>query len=226
MVGRFCTFYILLKKPIRKSGVFMPLLSSSSSITRYRVEGEEKNISSEFIRENLQKNRFPEIEDPAALLTSGWTPFESHYLSEFSVYPISFGTFILFCLRMDKKSIPSKILKKHISLETQKRLKETGKNFLGKNEKKSLKEDVEASLLLRIPATPNLYDVMWNVEEKELWFFSGQKAANEELETLFARSFACSLIRIFPYTFAFNHNELTDHEKDLFTGLSPVRFSE
>lgn len=204
----------------------MPLLSSSASITRYRVEGEEQNISFEFIRENLQKNRFPEIEDPAALLTSGWTPFESHYFSDFSEQPISFGTYVLFCLRIDKKTIPSKILKKHISLETKKRLRESGKEFLGKNEKKALKEDVEASLLLRIPATPNLYDVMWNAEEKELWFFSGQKAANEELETLFLQSFSNTLVRIFPYTFAMNSKNLDDQEKDRFASLSPVRFSE
>lgn len=204
----------------------MPLLSSSASITRYRVTGEEKNISSEFIREKLQNNRFPEIEDPAALLTSGWTPFESHYFSDFSSSPISFGTFVLFCLRVDKKTIPSKILKKHVSMETRKRLSESGKEFLGKNEKKALKEDVEASLLLRIPATPNLYDLMWNVEEGELWFFSGQKAANEELETLFAQSFSMNLTRIFPYTFAMDHKELTDGEKDFFSKLVPVRFSE
>jgi outer membrane protein OmpU len=44
-------------------------------------------------------------------------------------------------------------------------------------------------LSLRIPATPNFYDVLWKYEEAELWFFTNQKSANEELETQFSQSF-------------------------------------
>ncbi|MDY0163464.1 recombination-associated protein RdgC [Desulfobotulus sp.] len=204
----------------------MALLSNANTLTRYRVEGKDDDISLESIREKLQHNRFPEIEDPAAVFTSGWTPFESHYLSDFSEKTIVFANFILFCLRIDKKSVPSKILKKQMILETQKRLKESGKEFLSKNEKKALKEDLEASLLLRIPASPNIYDLLWDMEKKEVYFFSSQKASNEEVETLFTKTFGLHLIRIFPYTAAMHSKTLTDMEKDRFTTLSPVRFSE
>lgn len=204
----------------------MALLSRSNTLTRYHVNGNNTALSLEYIREKLQQNRFPEIEDPAAFFTSGWTPFESHYLSDFSEKTIIFGNFILFCLRIDKKTVPSKILKKQIIIETQKRLQETGKEFLSKNEKKALKEDIEASLLLRIPATPNIYDILWDMEKNELYVFSSQKAANEEIETLFSKSFGLHLIRIFPYTAAMQNQILSDAEKDRFTTLSPVRFSE
>lgn len=204
----------------------MALLSNANTLTHYRVEEKNKDISLEDIREKLQQNRFPEIEDPAAFFTSGWTPFETHYLSDFSEKTILFGNFILFCLRIDKKAVPSKILKKQVIMETQKRLQESGKDFLSKNEKKALKEDIEASLLLRIPATPNIYDFLWDMEKKEAYFFSSQKAANEELETLFSKSFDLHLIRIFPYTAAMHSTNLTDIEKDKFTTLTPVRFSE
>ncbi|TYT74166.1 recombination-associated protein RdgC [Desulfobotulus mexicanus] len=204
----------------------MALLSSSTALTRYRVEGNKETLSLETIREKINNNRFPEIEDPASFFTSGWTPFESHYLSDFSEKTIVFGNNFLFCLRIDKKTVPSRILKKMVAIETQKRLKESGKEFLSKNEKKALKEDIEASLLLRIPATPNIYDFLWNMEAEEVYFFSSQKAACEEVETLFLKTFGIHLIRIFPYTAAMFSNELSDMEKDRFTTLSPVRFSE
>ncbi|MCW7754969.1 recombination-associated protein RdgC [Desulfobotulus sp. H1] len=204
----------------------MALLSSSTALTRYRVEGNHENLSLESIRDRVHSNRFPEIEDPAALFTSGWTPFESHYLSDFSEKTIVFGNFILFCLRIDKKAIPSKILKKLVIMETQKRLQESGKDFLSKNEKKALKEDIEASLLLRIPATPSIYDFLWDMEAGEAYFFSSQKAASEEVETLFLKTFERQLIRIFPYTAVMFTKNITDTQKDAFTTLSPVRFSE
>lgn len=204
----------------------MSLLAASATITRYRVEGDLPENAMELIRERLQHNRFPEIEDPAAEFMSGWTPFESHYDSDFAEQDVIYGTTIVFCLRIDKKSVPAKITKKHIALETRKRLLESGKEFLSKNEKKALKEDVVAQLLLRMPATPNLYDLIWHMEEKELWFFSGQKAANEELETLFSRSFGLRLMRLFPYTIAMKSAGLTEAQTDRFNTLSPTRFTE
>jgi hypothetical protein len=53
------------------------------------------------------------------------------------------------------------------------------KEYLSRNEKKQIKEDVTRELSLRIPATPNVYDVLWDYEKYSLWFFSTQKSANE-----------------------------------------------
>ena len=204
----------------------MSLLAASATITRYRVEGEIPESLLELIRERLQYNRFPEIEDPAAEFVSGWTPFENHYISDFSESDIVIGTSVLFCLRIDKKSVPAKIVKKHLALKMRERLLDDAKEFLSKSEKKALKEDVVADLMLRMPSTPNLYDVLWHVERNEVWFFTGQKAANEELETLFSKSFGLRLVRLFPYTLAHHSPDLSDVEKDKFTTLAPTRFAE
>ena len=91
-------------------------------------------------------------------------------------------------------------------------------------EKKMDKDHVHSALILRIPATPNSYDVVWNYEESSLSFFSNLKAANEELETLFAKSFRLSLIRIFPYTAADLLSNLTDSQRDMLQKVSPTQF--
>ena len=77
----------------------------------------------------------------------------------------------------------------------------------------------------RMPATPNVYDLIWNPEEASLIFFTSLKAANEELETLFLRSFGVSLIRLFPYTAAEINSNLTDTEKDILQSLKPTDFT-
>ena len=52
--------------------------------------------------------------------------------------------------------------------------------YLARDEKKMLKESVISALTLRIPATPKVYDLIWNYEDCLLWFFSTLKSANDE----------------------------------------------
>jgi hypothetical protein len=53
-----------------------------------------------------------------------------------------------------------------------------------------------------------------------LWFLSTVKSANEELETLFFKSFQIPIIRLFPYTTADLAMGLSDTERDILPGLS------
>ena len=129
-------------------------------------------------------------------------------------------------MRIDKKMIPSKIIQKHYTLEMTKRLEKSGRDFLSKTEKKEIKDHVIHLLNLRIPATPNIYDLIWNYESNTLWFLSNLKGANEELETLFTRSFKLKLIRLFPYTMAALTSPLSDVEKDAISQFTPTRFTE
>jgi DNA recombination-dependent growth factor C len=127
---------------------------------------------------------------------------------------------------MDKKTIPTKILKKTLHTETAKQLKKSQREFLSKTEKQELRDRIIHQLLIRIPANPNIYDVMWHYEKGELNFFSTLKAANETIETLFIKSFNLTLIRLFPYTLADWGCQLGTAQKDILVSLSPTRFVE
>jgi hypothetical protein len=111
-------------------------------------------------------------------------------------------------------------------VEAAKHLASSGKQFLSRNEKKVLKDHVFDKLSVRIPATPNIYDAIWNYEESCLWFFSNLKVANEELEALFSHSFQLTLLRIFPYSAAFLTMALSGPEKDKLSNLSASGFTE
>lgn len=204
----------------------MGILSSTVSITRYRVDGKIEEPVLETIASGLAKNAISEIDDEASEKSVGWTSLESPFRPDFSGSSFVIGPYLVFSLRIDKKSIPAKIVNKHYQIEMAKRLTETGRDHLAKSEKQEIKERVVELLSMRIPATPSVYDVLWNVEEAYLWFYSTQKAANEELETLFAKSFKCNLMRLFPYTIAHLAAGLSDAEQDALAVLSPARFAE
>ncbi len=204
----------------------MGLLSSSVSVMRYKIDGKLKEPITDTIADALKHNAFTEIEDEAEEKLSGWTSFSHPFSPDFEGSSFVFGTYMIFALRIDKKSIPSKLVKKHYSIEAAKKLAETGREYLSKTERLAIRENVLNVLTLRIPASPSIYDVMWNYEAGLLWFFSTQKAANEELETLFAKSFRLSLIRLFPYTMADLNSGLSDAQRSLIQNLSPTRFAE
>jgi recombination associated protein RdgC len=204
----------------------MGLLSSSVSITRYRVEGDLEKPVIETVAAALKKDSISEIDDHASELTAGWTSFDNPYQPSFEGSSFVLGTYLIFSLRIDKKNIPSKIIKKYCAIEMAKKMEVTGRQYLAKNEKKMIKDHVFNVLSLRVPATPNIYDVLWNYEDASLWFFSNLKVANEKFESLFAESMKLKLIRLFPYTIAQLTAGLSDLELDVLAQLTPAKFKE
>jgi len=204
----------------------MGILSSTVSITPYRVEGKMDQPIMETVARGLKKNAIEDIDKDSADRAVGWACFNEPFSVDFDQHPFLIGTHFVFSMRIDKKTIPAKVVTKYHALEMEKRLKNSGREFLSKTEKKEIKDQVIHMLSMRIPPTPNIYDLVWNYESEELWFLSNLKTANEELETLFTRSFKLKLIRLFPYTMAVLASPLGDAEKDAVNQFTPTRFTE
>jgi recombination associated protein RdgC len=204
----------------------MSILSGSVSITRYTVLGKIKAPITENVANGLIEHTIAEIDNQIADQAVGWTSFNSPFQPNFEGSSFVYGSYFVFSLRIDKKNIAPKVLKKHYTIEAAKRMAESGREYLSKTEKKLVKDHVVNGLSLRIPATPNVYDLVWNHEDSLIWFFSNLKAANEELESLFTKSFSLSLIRLFPYTAAELSSGLSDTQRDVLQKISPIHFSK
>jgi len=201
----------------------MGLLSSRLSVTRYNVIGELEGSVHETVYKRLKEHAIPKIEGEGLEPVVGWTSFETPYVPDFEGYSFVFGEQMVFTLRIDKKTIPPKLIKKYFALEVAKRLEATGRSYLSKNEKKAIRDTVILSLSQRIPAVPNVYDLAWQYKDASLCFFSNLKSANEVLETLFIKSFGpfgLRLIRLFPYTTADLVSGISDKERDFLLKLS------
>jgi hypothetical protein len=202
----------------------MSILSSSVSITRYQVHGKINAPIIDNITNGLKNYTISEIDNQVSDKAVGWTSFDKPFQPDFDGSSFVYANYFVFSLRIDKKNIAAKVLEKHYTIEAAKRMAESGRDYLSTNEKKLVKEHVISGLSLRIPATPNIYDLVWNYEDSVVWFFSNLKAANEELETLFAKSFSLSLIRLFPYTAAELSSGLSDSQRDELQKISPTQF--
>jgi len=202
----------------------MSILSGTVSITRYKVQGKINAPIIDNISDGLRSNTILEIDNQISDKSIGWTSFDKPFQPDFDGSSFVYGNYFVFALRIDKKNIAAKVLKKHYTIEVAKRMADSGRDFLSKNEKKLVKEHVISQLSVRIPATPHIYDLVWNYEDSMIWFFSNLKAANEELETLFSKSFNLSLIRLFPYTAAQLSADLSDSQLDELQKISPTQF--
>ncbi|MFP4039996.1 MAG: recombination-associated protein RdgC [Desulfosudaceae bacterium] len=204
----------------------MGLLTTRTSITCYRVEGGLPSPVAETVHQRLKKNLVAHIDDQPAEKAVGWSSFEKPFAADLDGSSIQFGALMAFTLRIDKKAIPAKVIKKYCDQQAARRLAQKGQATLSKNEKQQIREKVLHELALRIPATPRAYDLAWDYEAGRLWFFSNMKNANEELETLFFKTFSLRLIRLFPYTIAALEAGLSDQDKDRLFTSAPTNFME
>jgi len=159
----------------------MGLLSSSVSISRYRVEGKIEKPVTEAVAKGLRKYAIADIDEDTSEKSVGWTSFENPFSPNFETSSFLFGNLFIFSLRVDRKSIPAKLLKKYVTLETFKRLDKSKRRFLSKDEKKAIKDKVITDLAIRIPSTPNVYDLIWDYEKSNIYFFSSLRALNSYL---------------------------------------------
>ncbi len=203
----------------------MGLLSSSASVVRYIVKGKIKEPILNSIAEGLHRHRISEIDNNPQDKMVGWTAYKNPYIADFSGSSFSYDPYILFSMRIDKKTIPSKIIQKQFMAEVTRRLSTGDRQEISRHEKRDIKDKIVMSLNMKIPATPNIYDIVWLPEKSSLWFFSTLKSANEELETLFLKSFDISLIRLFPYTQAYFTAGFSDSEIDKLNRLTPAHFT-
>lgn len=204
----------------------MSLLSSTVSLTRYKVAGKLDAPVLERIAGGLKKYAMPSRDDDTSEKVVGWTSFGAPFKPDFEGSSFDIGSHLIFSMRVDKKTVHSKIVRKHCAMEEIKQLDRSGRPYLSRHERDIIKERVIQILFKRIPAVPNVYDVLWNYEAFSLWFFSTLKSANEELETLFLQTFKIPLIRLFPYTLADLWIGLSDSERDILNNLVPTKFTE
>jgi len=204
----------------------MGLMSPSASVTRYRVEGKPLSPVLETLRKGLTAFAVKEIDAGPADRTSGWTAFNHPYLPVFDDDSWVQDPFLVFSLRVDRKVLSSRVLQKHLQLAAQEKAAELKIPFLSRKEKDLLQDQVKTTLQRRIPSTPRVFDIVWNLEAGSLFFFSNLRSANEELDALFSKSFGPTLVRLFPYTLAAFMSGLSPRQQDRMLKLSPAKFTE
>ncbi|MFA5625203.1 MAG: recombination-associated protein RdgC [Bradymonadales bacterium] len=180
----------------------MGALEGSLSFKSYYVDGEPPNDFHADYLKRLQRGAFeplsPVGDDERHV---GWVSVQHPLQSEFRREDIFFNQYILFGMRIDKWALPSTWLKALIKQETE--LRFAGQDVkISKRVKDEIKAEVVLALRQKTLPTMKLIDIVWNIAEHQLRFWSNSKAESEEFEEFFEETFDLRLRPESPYTMA------------------------
>ncbi len=204
----------------------MGLNSASVSFTRFRIMDEIPKEIWTNITEKLQLNAFQDIDNVLEESSHGWTCYEDFLDTEWRTAPPQKGEYIVFSLRLDTRRIPPAVIKKHLALalkEEKQKMAEQNKNFISRERKKELKEQVMIRLRQRFLPIPAEFNVLWSTTQNTVWFTSTQNKMIELFTELFTKTFDLHLDQMTPYGLASTF--LSENQLMQLDTLEPTHFA-
>ncbi len=204
----------------------MGLINSSVSFTRFRIMDEVPKDLWASIPEKLKFFAFKDIDDTSDENSHGWTCFDDMLDMQWHTAPPQKGDYYVFSLRLDTRRVPPGVIKKHLALalkaEKQK-MAEQNKNFISRERKKEIKEQVLIRLRQRFLPIPAEFNVVWSASSNTVWFMSTQNKMIEMFTELFTQTFNLHLDQMTPYGLASTFlNETQLMQLDI---LEPTHFA-
>jgi DNA recombination-dependent growth factor C len=180
----------------------MGLLTNSASFVRFSVEGDPPDNFWDFVGERITKNAFRDIDDSFDERSIGWVSCLSMFDSEFEASPYAAGDYVVLSLRIDERKVPAAGLKKFTLKEEERVKRERQIPKLSRDHRNDIKESIRLMLLKRAIPLPSVYDLVWNLSDNTVLFFSTSQKAIGELEEFFKESFDLHLMMQIPYVAA------------------------
>jgi len=177
----------------------MGILKGSLTFTRYEIGQNLPERFLDFVRERLTRHAFSGLETAERRKIMGWTSLEDILDTQFSYARHIKGDFLLFCLRVDRKTVPSSLLRVETMTAERKYLAETGKDRLYREQKQDIRDRLQLSLLEQSLPVPSFYDICWSLSGKWLIFTSLSETANLDFLEMFKESFGFTPVPLLPW---------------------------
>ncbi|MBG0791540.1 MAG: recombination-associated protein RdgC [Desulfovibrionaceae bacterium] len=183
----------------------MSILSASLGLTRYRIIEEVPRELLQQVPEKLKQFCMIDIDGTADERAFGWTNIDDMLDMNWTQSPPEKGAYLTFSLRLDTRRIPPAVLKKHNAIALNKELehnKEQGKNFVSRDRKREVKEQVVLRLRARTLPIPAVFDVVWNPAENRIYLATTNAKVCALFEDHFASTFDLHLEPLTPFFMA------------------------
>ena len=177
----------------------MGLLKGPWSFTRYRIVGKLSEQFNDFIDKGLKKNAFCNLAGSASEKTLGWTSLENVLDTDFNYAKYKCGAYLIFSLRLDRRLVPSSLLKLEVMEAEKKYLTESGKKRLYRHEREEIKERVQLELQSKALNVPSFHEVCWSPAHNTVFFGSLSPKTMEDFEKHFKESFLLTLQPFLPW---------------------------
>ncbi len=176
----------------------MGLTKGAVTFSRYRVVGDLPDNLPDFIDTKIKRFAFRNaLTDEEKSI--GWTSLENVLDTKFEYASYSLATYIVFSLRIDRKIIPSSLLKIKV-LEAEREYmadRETDKIY--RQDKRDIKENVRAELMRTVNPIPSFHEVCWSPSQGWLLFGSLSEKIQGDFEEFFKQTFGLRLVNFIPW---------------------------
>jgi DNA recombination-dependent growth factor C len=201
------------------------ILSASLGLTRYRIIEEVPDSILQEVPEKLSQSSFIDIDDTAEERSFGWTNIDDFLDVNWVQSPPEKAEFFAFSMRLETRRVQPAVLKKHYQIALNAELarnKEQGKNFVSRDRKRELKEQVTLRLRARSLPVPAVFDVVWTPSVNRVYLDTTNAKARALFEDLFTATFDLHLEQMGPFFMAME--ELGEDSVEKLENLDPTIF--
>ena len=157
------------------------------------------------VPDRLKQFAFRDIDDVPELRSFGWVCFDDMLDSEWATASHYKGNYLTFSLRLDTRRIPAGVIKKHLAIDLKAekaRLEQQNKNYISRERKKEIKEQVLLQLKQRFLPIPSEFNVLWNMDNNVVWLASTQASLIDLFIDHFLTTFNLHLEPMTPFNMA------------------------
>ncbi len=183
----------------------MSILSASLGLTRYRIIEEVPTELLQEIPAKLDKFCFVDIDATADERSFGWSNIDDMLDMNWTQSPPEKAEYFTFGLRHDTRRSSPAVLKKHYTIALNKELahnKEQGKNFVSRDRKREVKEQVTLRLRARTLPIPAMFDIIWNPPANRIYLTTTNSKVRDLFEDYFTLTFDLHLEPLTPFFMA------------------------
>lgn len=170
----------------------MGALSGSISIRRYRVLGQPPKDFRDVFTKGVRAHTFVPLDpkkNPHEEKAIGWCSLHDEDDLDLHFDKFWLDGRILLSLRVDVIKPPAGQVKRVLT-QRQREIEAERKAALSGAALRDLKAQIVSELRLRTPPKVKVSDMVWNLKEQSLYFFSHSKGTNELFVDLFAQTFS------------------------------------
>lgn len=203
----------------------MAIMSASVGLTRYRIVEETPDSIFRELPEKLKEFAFRDIDNSTEERSFGWANIDDMLDTSWSVSPPEKGHYFAFALRLDTRRIQPAVLKKHYQIalnQEMEQAKAQGRDYISRDRKKELKDQVILKLRARTLPVPAIFDVVWDQRKNRIMLATTNAKVRSMFEDHFNVTFGLNLEPLAPFYLAMEI--LGEKSASLLENLEPTVF--
>jgi hypothetical protein len=175
----------------------------SLTLTRLFVKGAPpKDLRKQYLAAIRLRAFQPLKPDDEASEASGWCVLDRPFDLDFDASKVFEDRFILLGFRIDRFRVPAAMVRAQMADEEQKLLSQSGRDRVSRNERLELRDKILLRLRRKVPPSTRTVDVVWDLDQGVVLFFSHSVRVVADFAALFEKTFRLELTEDSPYVAA------------------------